>query len=190
MERLTVSLDDELAGKLELLHQSSGESKANVVRRALRDHLRKDKQAHGRPTEQDLRVWSQLLAHREHVILDVAHLRLLMQQAMDAPDTFWQELHEIGIEHGRQYRDKGMGRVQDMLHVMEAANWLLVSPESDRSWTLVLTDVTSKPFVRVFLEGFYLEHPVKVDIVEERLKLRVVSHPGPAPSRHRAPGHA
>lgn len=174
MERLTISLDDELAGALEDLHQRTGESKANIVRRALRMHARRRQPANGgRPTERDLQIWTELLAHREHIILDVAHVQVLFQHLVDAPPEFWHEIHEIGVEHWRQYRDKGMGRVEDILQIMESANWLILSPESDHSWTLVLNEATAKPFVRAFLVGFYAEHPADVEVVEERLKLRV-----------------
>ncbi len=185
MQRLTISLDDDLSDALDGLADNAGESKALLVRRALRDYLKRHKGSE-RPTERDLRTWTELLANREHVIFDVAHVRLLFEQCMEAPREFWDELHLIGNEHGVQYRDKGMTRITDILEVMESANWFHLSPESDRSWALVFTEPTSKPFVRTFLTGFFEPYPVEVDVIEERTKLRVrIASPAPVSGRTR-----
>lgn len=179
MQRLTISLDDELAEALDALQDNAGDSKANLIRRALRAYLHRQR-GHERPTEYDLRIWTELLANREHVILDVAHARLLFNQCLDAPPSFWAELHDIGIEHGRQYRDKGMKSPGDVLNLVASANWFYVSPESDRSWALIFTEPSAKPFLRTFLAGFFSEYPMKVEIVEERTKLRVrIASPPP-----------
>jgi hypothetical protein len=173
VERLTISLDRELASSLETMQEETGESKANLIRRALRTFVTRTSPHAGRPTERDLRIWTHLLATREHVIMDVSHAKLLFGHLENAPQSFWDELRQIGREHGSQYRDKGMFAVTDMLEVMESANWFLVSPESDHSWALVFTEPSSRPFVQTFLEGFYEDHPARVEIVEERTKLRV-----------------
>lgn len=183
MERLTISLDDDLAGALDDLQATSGESKANVLRRALRTYMMRQ-HGKGRPTQRDLRIWTDLLGSREHVIMDVAHVRLLFNQLGDAPPEFWSELRQIGIEHARQYMDKGLKRVEDMLDIMESANWFIVSPEGERSWALIFTEPSAKPFVRMFLEGFYSEHPARVEIVDERTKLRVRIMPTPTRAAH------
>lgn len=174
MERLSISLDRELARELEELQEESGDSKANLIRRALKTFLMRRHVGAGRPTERDLQVWIGLLATREHVIMDVAHVRLLFSHINGGTPEFWAELREIGEEHGAQYRDKGMSNVADILHVMECANWFLLSPESDHSWALVFTEPSAKPFVQCFLEGFYVNHPsMHVEIVPERTKLRI-----------------
>lgn len=185
MQRLTISLDDDLARALDELQEHAGDSKANLIRRALRAYVKRQRERGGeRPTEFDLRVWTELLANREHVVLDLAHIRLLFTHSLGAPQEFWHELREIGVEHGRQYRDKGMRQPVDILQVMQAANWFLLSPESDRSWALIFTEPTAKPFVKAFLEGFYSELPVRVDVIEEKTKLRVrVASPSPLAHR-------
>lgn len=172
MQRLTISLDDDLARQLDELQDAHGDSKANLIRRALRSSLKTQKLGE-RPSDHDLRVWTELLANREHVILDVAHVRLLFDELANAPSEFWDGLREIGAEHGRQYRDKGMGRPEDILRVMEAANWFHLAPESDRSWALILTEASAKPFVHAFLEGFFRDQDPRVEVVLERTKLRV-----------------
>lgn len=172
MQRLTISLDDELARQLEELQVSHGDSKANLIRRALRNYLPRP-QVGARPTDHDLAVWTDLLANREHVILDVAHVRILFEELANAPASFWDGLREIGAEHGRQYRDKGMGKPEDILRVMEAANWFHLAPESDRSWALILTEPSAKPFLQAFLEGFMTEQTPRAEVLTERTKLRV-----------------
>lgn len=177
MQRLTISLDDDLAKALDSLQENGGDSKANLIRRALRVYLKRQR-GRDRPTDYDLRTWTELLANREHVILDVAHVRLFFEQLAHAPAPFWDGLREIGAEHGRQYRDKGMTDVHDMLRVMEAANWFYLAPESDRSWALILTEPSAKPFVKTFLEGFSSQLGGRAEVIEERTKLRV-RMPGP-----------
>ncbi len=172
MQRLTISLDDDMAAALDEIQVHAGDSKATLIRRALRFYLNRQK-GRERPTETDLTIWTELLANREHVIMDVAHARLLFTQCVEAPDAFWRELYEIGEEHGRQYRDKGCKRVEEMLDVMQSANWFLVAPESDRSWALVFTEPSARPFVKTFLAGFFSEWPQKVELIEERTKMRI-----------------
>lgn len=172
MQRLTISLDDELAEALDALQENAGDSKATLIRRALRAYLQRHRGSE-RPTEYDLKIWTELLANREHVILDVAHARLLFNQCADAPPAFWEELYDIGVEHGRQYRDKGIKDPQEVLSLIASANWFYLSPESDHSWALVFTEPSAKPFVRTFLAGFFSEFASEVEIVEERTKLRV-----------------
>jgi hypothetical protein len=172
MQRLTISLDDDLAEALDALQDNAGDSKANLIRRALRTYVKRQRGGE-RPTDLDLRIWTDLLANREHVILDVAHARLLFEQCRDAPAGFWGELRQIGVEHGRQYQDKGMKEVGDFLRLMESANWFHLSPESERSWALVFTEASAKPFVAAFLAGFFSQYPGGIEIVEERTKLRV-----------------
>lgn len=189
MQRLTISLDDDLAKALDAHQDNAGDSKATLIRRALRVYLQRQR-GNERPTEQDLHIWTELLANREHVILDVAHARLLFNQCIDAPPSFWEELFDIGVEHGRQYRDKGMKTPAEVLAVIASANWFYVAPESDRSWALIFTEPSAKPFIRTFLAGFFSEYAMKVELVEERTKLRVriASSPpmGRAAQRERA----
>lgn len=189
MQRLTISLDDDMAEALDALQESGGDSKANLIRRALRIYLKRQR-GRDRPTDFDLRTWTELLANREHVILDVAHVRLFFEQLAASPAPFWDSLREIGAEHGRQYRDKGMTDVLDMLRVMESANWFYLAPESERSWALILTEPSAKPFVKAFLEGFVAQLDRRAEVIEERTKLRVKA---PTPPRHegerQAPGH-
>ncbi|MEA3202260.1 MAG: hypothetical protein QOE90_3688 [Thermoplasmata archaeon] len=186
MQRLTISLDDDLAGALDSLAGNGGDSKANLVRRALRMYLKRQR-GRDRPTDFDLRTWAELLANREHVILDVAHVRLFFEQLAGSPDSFWTGLREIGAEHGRQYRDKGMADMLDMLRVMESANWFYLAPESDRSWALILTEPSAKPFVKAFLDGFASQLDGRAEVIEERTKLRVkVSDPRVGHPRHGA----
>lgn len=172
MQRLTISLDDDLARALDELQEHGGDSKANLIRRALRSHVKRQKGGE-RPTEADLRIWTDLLANREHVIMDIAHVRLLFDYAKDAPPSFWEELYQIGVEHGRQYRDKGLANVGDALAVIESANWFHVAPEGDRSWALIFLEPSAMKFLKSFLSGLFSEHPAGVEIVEERTKLRV-----------------
>lgn len=172
MQRLTISLDDDLAQALDQLQEHGGDSKANLIRRALRAHVRRQRKGE-RPTEVDLRIWTDLLANREHVILDIAHVRLLFEHAKGAPQEFWDEMYQIGLEHGQQYRDKGLGNVSDVLAVIESANWFHVAPEGDRSWALILIEPSAMPFLRTFLSGLFSQYPGGVEIVEERTKLRV-----------------
>jgi len=172
VQRLTISLDDDLAAALDELQDNATDSKANLIRRALRAYVKRQRTGE-RPTERDLHIWTELLANREHVILDVAHVRLLFQNLADAPAAFWDELRQIGVEHGIQYQDKGLTRVIDILQVMESANWFHVAPESEHSWALVFTEPSARPFVRAFLTGFFSQFPGGVEIVDERTKLRV-----------------
>lgn len=183
MERLTISLDDELAHALDALQDEATGSKANIVRRALRSYLKRHPSGE-RPTESDLRIWTDLLASRDHVILDVSHVRLIFGQCLDAPPTFWEELTEIGREHASQYKDKGVDRVEDVLRILESANWMYVSRESDRSWALVITEPTSKPFLKAFLTGWFSEIRPRVEIIDERTKMRVRIANATSPSPH------
>lgn len=173
MQRLTISLDDELAAALDALQDDATDSKANLIRRALRAYVRRQKKGE-RPTERDQQIWTDLLANREHVILDVAHVKLLFEHLQaTAPETFWDELQQIGVEHGTQYQDKGITRPIEFLQVLESANWFHIAPESDSSWALVFTEPSARPFVRAFMMGVFSQYPGNIEIVDERTKLRV-----------------
>ena len=110
----------------------------------------------------------------EHVIVDIAHWRTILSEIGEGSETFWDEIRKIGEAHTREYYDKGIRSVKEILENIEKKNWYMLNVDSEDSYTLILTVSEAGRFVRIFFEGFFKSYPRNVEIIEEHKKIRII----------------
>jgi hypothetical protein len=175
MERLSISLDDESAKLIEKYKEKYGTSKADIIRRALR-YLRMVEEATEKVPLDNIDIYIDYLAEMEHVIVDIAYWELIFSEIGEGSKEFWEEVYEIGEDHGTEYFDKGIKDVRQILEYVEKTNWYKLKIDSENSFTLILPVSKSSRFVKTFLEGFFKNQPRKVTITEEHKKIRIKIH--------------
>ncbi|MFP4117098.1 MAG: ribbon-helix-helix protein, CopG family [Candidatus Aenigmatarchaeota archaeon] len=168
--RLSVSLDEESAEKLESLKKEMDCSKARVIREALK-HLYAVEEF-GSSLEA-VETYLDFLAKDEHVIVDVDHWNSLFEEIGEGSEEFWEEVEDIGEQHWDEYYDKGLRTVSDILEYVEKTNWYRLNRNSEKDFTLVIKVEKSKKFVKKFLESLFRASPHEVRIFEGRRKLRL-----------------
>lgn len=172
MERLSVSLDDESLNIIKKYLPKYKGSKANLIRRAL-ENLRDLETIQERASFNDINIYVDYLAKMEHVIVDIAHWKAIFSQIDKGSDKFWDEVYEIGVEHWKEYSDKGLRNIQKILEHVEKTNWYKLNIDSENSFTLILTVSESSRFVTTFFKGFFSRSPRDVEITEEFKKIRI-----------------
>jgi hypothetical protein len=115
MERLSISLDDESAKLIEKYKEKYGTSKADIIRRALR-YLSLVEEATEKVPLDNIDIYIDYLAEMEHVIVDIAYWELIFSEIGEGSKEFWEEVYEIGEDHGTEYYDKG---IKDVRHILE-----------------------------------------------------------------------
>ena len=169
--RLSISLDEESVTLIEKLQRKHKTSKADIIRRAVR-YLNVTEEKGGVPLD-TCRVYLDFLSRGEHVIVDVEHWRALFSEIGSGSDEFWKEVREIGRQHWREYYDKGLRDVREILGYVEKTNWYKLSVDSERGFTLILSVPEAKRFVRSFFEGLFDASTHNVEITENHGKIRV-----------------
>ncbi|MEF8847719.1 MAG: hypothetical protein V5A68_01130 [Candidatus Thermoplasmatota archaeon] len=172
MRRLSVSLDDKSTSIINKYVERYDLSRANVVRKALRCFDREEKLKEKSKPE-DLSIYADFLSNMEHIILDIVHWKAIFQEIDEGSDGFWKKVKKTGREHRREYYDKGIRDIQDVLEYVEKTNWYRLSKDSEKSYTLILNVSGSGKFISKFFEGFFEEHPEKVNIFTESKKVRI-----------------
>ncbi|MBU0497631.1 MAG: hypothetical protein KKG04_06735 [Candidatus Thermoplasmatota archaeon] len=172
MKRLCAYFDDESVEILEKYSAKYGGSTANLLRRSLQC-LKNCEEAQEKTSWDHIIAYVDFLAKMEHVILDIAHWKVLFSQIGDGSDKFWEELRSIGEAHYKEYLDKGLRTVQDMLEYVENTNWYRLSVDAEDKFTLVLTVSESSHFVKTFFEGLFRQYPRDVEFREESMKIRI-----------------
>jgi hypothetical protein len=109
----------------------------------------------------------------EHVIVDIAHWKSIFTEIGKGSEQFWEEVRRIGEAHTKEYYDKGLKNIKDILEYVENTNWYKLSVDSESSFTLILTVSESSEFVKNFFKGFFKNYPRKVEINEEYKKIRI-----------------
>ena len=175
MDRLSVSLNEKSQEIIQKYLQKYDTSQADIIRRALL-WMEVMEQAIERVPIEDILKYVDYLADREHVILDIAHWKAIFTEIGDGSKKFWDAVYRSGDFHRKEYFDKGIKDVKQVLEHVEKTNWYTLKEDSKNSFTLVLAISESSKFIETFFEGFFSNYPQKVDITEEYMKLRINVH--------------
>jgi len=172
MKRVCASLDDESLAIIEKYLQKYKGSRANIIRKALRC-LEDYEKTQEKASLEKITAYIDYLAKLEHVILDIADGKAIFSEIDEGSEEFWDKIQRIGEEHLREYQDKGLRTVEQMLKYVENTNWYKLSVDSENSFTLILTVSEASKFVKTFFEGLFKNYPRKVEIIEEFKKIRI-----------------
>ena len=172
MERLSISLDKESQDIIKKYLPKYKGSKANLLRRAL-EHLKNYEEIQKRITFEDINIYIDFLASMEHVIVDIAHWKAIFTEIGEGSNKFWEEVYQIGVEHWKEYSDKGIRNIQKILEYVEKTNWYKLNVDSENTFTLILTVSEASRFVTTFFKGFFSRLSRDVEITEEFKKIRI-----------------
>ena len=172
MKRICANFDDEALAILERYQTKYKGSTANLLRRALQC-LKICEEMQEKAPQDYIKVYIDYLAKMEHVIVDIAHWKVIFSEIGEGSEKFWNEIHMIGEEHLKEYQDKGLKTVKQMLEYVEKTNWYRLSVDSENSFTLILVVSEASKFVKIFFEGLFENYPRKVEVIEEFKKIRI-----------------
>lgn len=172
MDRLTISLDDDSEAIIDTISKKYNLNKTGVIRKALKilDQQEKLKKTSSTDT---IQAYCEFLENKDHIILDVDHWDTFFREIDEGSEEFWNEVYEIGVEHQKEYYNKGMRTVRDILSFVEKTNWYILNEDSEKSFTLILNLSNSGKFVEYFFKGFFKNHPQQVKIEKGVRKIRV-----------------
>jgi len=176
MNRLSVSLNDKSFEIIQKYSSKYNTSQADIIRRALQV-LDLVEEATDKAPMDSILTYIDYLANGEHLILDIVHWKLIFQEMNQVGSKkFWDDVHRTGDNHRREYFDKGIREVKQILKYVEKTNWYKLKEESKNSFTLILAVAESSRFIKTFFEGFFSNYPQKVDVTEEDMKIRINVH--------------
>ena len=164
--RTTIAFDEETAKIFEEL-KHEGVSQSEIIRRALRFYYSfKDFEYH---EIEKLKIYVEMLAEGEHVILDLDHLVSFLRLIETHPEKekFW-ELHtNIAKNHAEEFRNMDIDRI---LKKLETCNFFRLR-RSGKDYTLVFGDKHVKKFMKTFLKEVLKELGRDVEVKENLTKL-------------------
>jgi hypothetical protein len=165
--RTTIAFDEETAEIFEKL-KDERLSQSEIVRNALKFYY--VFREFEKYDMEKLRVYVEMLAEGEHVILDLDHLVILLDIVEKHGDErFWEMHREIARNHAEQF--SGMN-VEEVLKRLEACNFFRLG-KGRKEFVLVFGSDHVKRFMKVFLEEV-LGHLVKdFDMKENLTKIRI-----------------
>lgn len=172
MRRICANFDDESLAILETYQAKYKGSTANLLRKALQC-LKICEELQEKAPQEYIQAYVDYLAKMEHVILDIAHWKVIFSEIGEGSGEFWGEIHRVGVEHLREYQDKGLRTVRQILEYVEKTNWYKLSIDSENNFTLILTVSEASKFVKTFFEGLFKNYSRKVEIIEELKKIRI-----------------
>ncbi len=172
MDRLTISLDEKSEAIIDLYSEEYNLSKTAVIRKALNIFAQQEKLKKTCSAE-TIQAYCEFLEKRDHIILDVDHWDAFFKEIGEGSDEFWNEVYKIGVEHEREYYNKGLREVRDILVFVEKTNWYILNQDSEKSYTLILNSSVSGKFVEYFFKGFFKNHPQNIKIERGARKIRV-----------------
>jgi len=172
MERLSVSLDEESQEIIKKYLPKYKSSKANLIRRAL-EYLRDYEEIQKKSSFDDVEIYIEYLANMEHVIVDIAHWKAIFSEIGEGSSKFWEEVYHIGVEHHKEYSDRGIKNIHNVLEYVEKTNWYKLNVDSENTYTLILTVSEAGRFVMEFFRGFFSRYSRDVEIVRESKKIRI-----------------
>ena len=172
MERLSVSLDEKSVSTIKKYLAIYNTSQADIIRRAL-NCLESMEDATKKAPLENILTYIDYLANKEHLIIDIAHWKSVFTEIGEGSKKFWDEVYTIGDAHRKEYFDKGIKDVKQVLEYVEKTNWYKLNTDSKQSFTLVLAALESTKFIKTFFEGFFSKYPQRVEITEEYMKLRI-----------------
>jgi hypothetical protein len=170
--RITIALDTETAKLFENLKEGESASKSGLIRRALKFYANYKDMLEGE--DERVRMYMDMLAEGEHIILDLDHwiLFLKMLEASPAADEYWEVHKRIAGSHAEQLGER-VRSVEDILNRLAACNFFKVSKSSEKDFTLVLASELSKEWISTFLEEYLQGIGQKIEIKEDYSKLRL-----------------
>ncbi len=170
--RVTIALDEESNEIFNILRETSRLSQSEIIRRALKFYY-----AHRDFENYDfekIRIYVEMLAEGEHVILDIDHLVAFLHMVDTHPEKekFMETHREIARSHAEQFSGKS---VDYILSRLEACNFFRINRVGEKEYTLILISNATKEFIRVFLEevldGVGIKYEIKEDLTKLRLKV-------------------
>jgi hypothetical protein len=175
MARLSVSLNDKSLAIIQKYLTKYDTSQADIIRRALywMDIIEETTE---KVSVESILTYVDYLANSEHLILDIAHWRAIFIEIGDGSKKFWDNVYKTGDFHRKEYFDKGIRDIRQILKYVEKTNWYTLKEDSKNSFTLVLAIPESSRFIKTFFDGFFSNYPQKVEIAEEYMKLRINVH--------------
>ena len=171
-ERLSISLNDESSSIIQKYLPKYKGSKADLIRRAL-TYLNKCEEIQENVNFKTIEAYIDYLGKLEHVIVDISHWKVIFNEIGNGSSRFWNEIFKIGEEHRKEYYDKGIINIRNVLEHVEKTNWYKLNVDSEDSYTLILTVSEAGKFVKTFLSGFFKNYPRKIEINEEGKKIRI-----------------
>ena len=175
MERLSISLNEKSLSIIKKYVSKYNTSQADIIRRSL-SCLETVEETTEKTSLDSVLTYVDYLANKEHLIIDIAHWKSIFIEIGDGSRKFWDEVYKIGDSHRKEYFDKGIREVKQVLEHIEKTNWYKLNIDSKSSFTLVLASLESTKFIKIFFEGFFSKYPQKVEIEEEYMKIRIRVH--------------
>jgi hypothetical protein len=175
MDRLSVSLNGKSLAIIQKYQTKYDTTQADVIRRALHWMSLIEEPAE-KVSVENILTYVDYLGDNEHLILDIAHWKSIFIEIGEGSKKFWDEVRKTGDCHRKEYFDKGIRDVQQILNYIEKANWYSLKVDSKYSYTLILATSESQRFIKTFFEGFFSNFPQKVEITEEYMKIRINVH--------------
>jgi len=172
MERLSVSLSEDSIQLINHLQAERQGSKADVIRRALHSLVILEEMKKKAPLE-DIKAYLEYLSSMEHLIVDIAHWKAMLCEIAEGSDQFWRDIYTTGVAHKKEFDDKGITSIREILEHIEKKNWYKLNVDSEKSYTLILNVSASSTFVKSFFEGVFSTLVDKIEISEEFKKIRI-----------------
>ena len=172
MRRICANFDDESLEILEKYQTKYKGSVANLLRRALHC-LKKFEELREKASYKKIETYVNKLANMEHLIIDIADGKAIFSEIGEGSEKFWDDIYKIGEEHLKEYQDKGLKTVSQILEHVEITNWYKLNIDSENNFTLILAVSEASKFVKTFFEGLFNNYSRKVEIIEEFKKIRI-----------------
>ncbi len=178
--RITIALDDQTKTILkELKGKLNGTSQSELIRKAIKFYHKFKKVFDKRENGVSKRVntYLDLLAHGEHIILDVDHYLSFLKFIEDSPnrEQFTKINRSIGKAHAEEFsQDFDILTVQKVVERLEACNFFKIVKDSSSRYTLLLGSDIQKNFIKTFLEEVLEGMGFNVNIKEGFSKLKIV----------------
>ncbi len=171
--RVSIALVEVTHKLFEKLKADSRLSQSGIIRRALRFYS-KNKETIEKHGIERINTYVDMLAHGEHIILDVDHFLLFLKsiKGSSSEDKFWKGHEKVAKSHAEQLSKK-VSSPEEYLKRLEACNFFKLSKESETEFTLILFSETTKRFVRTQLEDVLGGMGYEIDIKEDLSKLRL-----------------
>jgi len=168
--RVTVALDEESYEIFNRLRDEMRVSQSELIRRVLKFYsIYRELE---RYESEKIKIYVEMLAEGEHVILDIDHWVTFLRFIETHPerDEFWKIHREIAKAHAEQFMGRSAGYI---LGRLEACNFFRVNKVAENEWTLILGNEITKNFIKIFLEEVFSGIGIKAEIKEDLTKLRV-----------------
>ncbi|AEA46178.1 ribbon-helix-helix protein, CopG family [Archaeoglobus veneficus] len=174
LKRISVAVDSDTDRILRILAKKENKTISEIIRNAISVYSEFDKDKEKGVSPGKTKIYAELLAGREHVIVDIELWVAMLDELNEtASEKFWEIVEKIGYEHGIQYRMKGLYSLQDVLTHMENENWFRVKAD-EGIYTLILSARSEQRILRTFFKGLLRALNIDAEMVEGLRKLIIV----------------